>query len=589
MDKKKRAVAARSSSPKPTPGAKSPARGRSKSRGRQTAKKEVKKTQPRSKSRSRKDKSKGRERSRSPKPRSRSQSARSSSRSRAAKSKKEASMKDFLLAEKKLNLVLKDVMHEDYSKDSTLNEIIRRSMSRDISQEKVGTLRRSSRISTAAATRENEASKKIDGLSQNIISKAKATAKARIPTLRSKLISTFGSLIVLALPVAFTLLLHLSCTRDQCTLSKFHIPRNWRVYLNLEAAEIVLGFTLLQAILLLLPIGRIAQGPVGRNGSLTYRCNGLLSSVLTIAMVGGLWYYKFPVTIVYEKLLPLIVASGGLGYLLAIVLFIKGGRAPVPGLNPAAVSGNRLHQFVVGREVNPIFFNKLNVKIWIMRVAFNGLTVLHGLLALKAYEVRNEWSPTLLTCIGLCALYIWDFYWFEDSFSSMFEAQEEGFGGYLSAGFFIYPFLPTLTTKYIIQHRVELPIYGLAAIGFFFIVGFVVYRASNLQKAAFRKNPLNPALAHFETIPTSRGKKLLVSGWWGWVRHPNYFGDIILHWAWASTAGYAHAIPYLFPLLTSLVLIHRAKRVDDHCSQKYQSAWQEYCSRVRYRLLPRVY
>lgn len=41
----------------------------------------------------------------------------------------------------------------------------------------------------------------------------------------------------------------------------------------------------------------------------------------------------------------------------------------------------------------------------------------------------------------------------------------------------------------------------------------------------------------FETISTSRGKKLLVSGWWGWVRHPNYLGDIILHWAWAATAG----------------------------------------------------
>lgn len=40
-----------------------------------------------------------------------------------------------------------------------------------------------------------------------------------------------------------------------------------------------------------------------------------------------------------------------------------------------------------------------------------------------------------------------------------------------------------------------------------------------------------------ETIPTSRGKKILVSGWWGWVRHPNYLGDIIMHWSWASTCG----------------------------------------------------
>lgn len=98
-----------------------------------------------------------------------------------------------------------------------------------------------------------------------------------------------------------------------------------------------------------------------------------MSSVLTIGLIAGLWYYKFPVTIIYEKLLPLIVASAGFGYLLGIILFIKGGRAPVPGLNPQAVTGNLLHQFLVGREINPVLFNKLNVKIWLVRIALNGI------------------------------------------------------------------------------------------------------------------------------------------------------------------------------------------------------------------------
>lgn len=181
---------------------------------------------------------------------------------------------------------------------------------------------------------------------------------------------------------------------------------------------------------------------------------------------------------------------------------------------------------------------------------------------MKAYEVRGEWSYTLSTAVGLLVFYVWDFYWFEETFSTMFEAQDEGLGAFISAGYCLHPFLPALIAKYIIQHRVELPIYGLVAIAIFFIVGYVIYRASNLQKATFRKSPINPALARkeyvfvlpsnkiqytlykftncisdFETIPTSRGKKLLVSGWWGWVRHPNYLGDIIVHWAWASTAG----------------------------------------------------
>jgi delta14-sterol reductase len=29
-------------------------------------------------------------------------------------------------------------------------------------------------------------------------------------------------------------------------------------------------------------------------------------------------------------------------------------------------------------------------------------------------------------------------------------------------------------------------------------------------------------------METKRGTKLLTSGWWGWSRHPNYFGDWIM-------------------------------------------------------------
>ena len=29
-------------------------------------------------------------------------------------------------------------------------------------------------------------------------------------------------------------------------------------------------------------------------------------------------------------------------------------------------------------------------------------------------------------------------------------------------------------------------------------------------------------------MQTKRGTKLLTSGWWGFSRHPNYFGDLIM-------------------------------------------------------------
>ena len=40
-----------------------------------------------------------------------------------------------------------------------------------------------------------------------------------------------------------------------------------------------------------------------------------------------------------------------------------------------------------------------------------------------------------------------------------------------------------------------------------------------------------------KTIHTATGKNLLVSGWWGFVRHPNYLGDLIMALAWSLPCG----------------------------------------------------
>lgn len=46
--------------------------------------------------------------------------------------------------------------------------------------------------------------------------------------------------------------------------------------------------------------------------------------------------------------------------------------------------------------------------------------------------------------------------------------------------------------------------------------------------------------ADLKTIPTATGKSLLVSGWWGLVRHPNYLGDLLMALAWSLPCGERH-------------------------------------------------
>lgn len=92
-----------------------------------------------------------------------------------------------------------------------------------------------------------------------------------------------------------------------------------------------------------------------------------------------------------------------------------------------------------------------------------------------------------------------------------------------------------------------------------------------------------------ETIPTSRGKKLMLSGLWGHVRHPNYLGDIIIQWSIASIGLANDILPYYTAICCTLVLAYRAVRDNKRCQMRYGYAWEQYCSRVKYMILKRIF
>ena len=74
------------------------------------------------------------------------------------------------------------------------------------------------------------------------------------------------------------------------------------------------------------------------------------------------------------------------------------------------------------------------------------------------------------------------------------------------------------------------------------VVGLMFFVGSNWQKSEFRKNPYSPELAHLSSIPTSTGKRLLCSGWWGIVRRPNYLGDLLMALSWSLACGEFYVI-----------------------------------------------
>lgn len=68
-------------------------------------------------------------------------------------------------------------------------------------------------------------------------------------------------------------------------------------------------------------------------------------------------------------------------------------------------------------------------------------------------------------------------------------------------------------------------------------LGYLVFRGANSQKDLFRRDPGHPRVAGLRTLPTERGTRLIISGWWGIARHINYTGDWLMGWAGGGLGG----------------------------------------------------
>jgi len=136
---------------------------------------------------------------------------------------------------------------------------------------------------------------------------------------------------------------------------------------------------------------------------------------------------------------------------------------------------------------------------------------------------------------------------------------------------------------------------GAAALGVLAVQlgGYAIFRGANGQKNAFRRDPSAPAVARLRSMPTARGTRLLVSGWWGLARHVNYLGDWIMGLAWClptGIPGLRAAVPYFYAAYFALLLAHRERRDDAACAAKYGAAdWGRYCALVPWRIVPWVY
>ncbi len=332
--------------------------------------------------------------------------------------------------------------------------------------------------------------------------------------------------------------------------------------------------------------GKWCEGtPLADGSRLAYRINGWFSFCISLVLFGvaaasGL----MPLALLYEQAGPLLSTATIFAYVFSLLLYLLG--APPRD----AKDGSGVRAYFLGITLNPRIGN-FDLKFFCeSRPGLIAWVLLD--LSLAAEQWRQHGSLTMPMCLVVAFqfLYVADFFWHEEAILTTWDIKHENFGWMLAWGDLVWvPFIYSLQAFYLVQHTHELPWWGVAAIIALNLFGYVLFRGANRQKHRFRRDPegliwgKKPAY-----ISTERGS-LLSSGWWGIARHVNYTGDLMMALAWCLPCLFGSPLPYFYVIFFLVLLLHRERRDHSACLGKYGADWEEYCRRVRWRMIPYVY
>jgi delta14-sterol reductase len=363
---------------------------------------------------------------------------------------------------------------------------------------------------------------------------------------------------------------------------------------SLRALSWLAGWFLLQLVLDVLLPGRSYTGFPQKDGKRrSYRLNGFASLLVTLALLGAL---RATGTLrgsdVVQELGPLLMTSVLLTYVFSGFLYVYGMRDPAPDVTPAGVSvARKTYDYFMGTGLNPRV-GRVDLKMFMeSKLAMSGWLVLTLLMADAEYAQTGTLSAAMgLVCL-FQAVYVFDFFWFEEAMLSTWDINHENYGFMLAFAFLVWmPFNFSLQAQYLVHANPELPGWAMVGLVLLNFSGYYVFRSSNLQKHRFKSDPSAKIWGREPAyIATQRGTRLLASGWWGLARHSNYLGDLMMALAWCLTCGIGHVTPYFYFIYFAPLLIDRERRDDQHCAAKYGADWDAYRAKVPYRIVPFVY
>ncbi|WCJ34379.1 Delta(14)-sterol reductase [Euphorbia peplus] len=334
--------------------------------------------------------------------------------------------------------------------------------------------------------------------------------------------------------------------------------------------------------------GKVVPGATLQDGSrLHYRCNGLLSLLLLVGLLGiSAKLDIISPTVISERGLELLSTTFIFSTIVTLMLYAAGcnSKDRSSSLKPH-VSGNLIHDWWFGIQLNPQFLG-IDLKFFFVRAGMMGWLLIN--LSVLAQSIQDATlSHSMILFQLFCALYIFDYFFHEEYMTSTWDIIAERLGFMLVFGDLVWiPFTFSIQGWWLLGNHVELTTPAIIANCFVFLMGYLVFRGANKQKHDFKKNPKELIWGR---PPRVIGGKLLASGYWGIARHCNYLGDLLLALSFSLPCGISSLVPYFYPIYLLILLIWRERRDEARCAEKYREIWAEYRRLVPWRILPYVY
>jgi delta14-sterol reductase len=319
---------------------------------------------------------------------------------------------------------------------------------------------------------------------------------------------------------------------------------------------------------------------------LRYRLNGLRVLVAALALWAlACWRGLLPWDLFYTERWSMAAGAcvAGIVFTLAIVL-------PAP-----RVTSSFFADLYLGRLENPRWGGgRVDAKMYLYLV---GAVLLElNVLSFAAHHLLrypDGPSPGVILYAGLFTFFVAEYLNFENVHLYTYDLFAERVGFKLGWGCLVfYPFFYGVGLWTVAERPdPHTPIPLLVLYGLLFFSGWALSRGANLQKFLFKTRPEAKLFGVIAPATLEGGgKTLLCNGFWGLSRHVNYLGEILMALGLALSLGYPTAVgPWLYPVYYLALLLPRERDDDRRCAKKYGPLWDEYCRKVPYRIIPRVY